>query len=316
MVNLPHADSSSSATAETVRLTGACGTGLQGSTFLPPPPAAHGLPTLLYTHGFGQTRGAWHKTGLGLAAQGYAGLAYDARGHGGSQRNAHDLPYDAEQFIDDLIIVAGEQPEPPVLIGASMGGLFGLIAESRWPGLFSALVLVDITPHWEKAGLSRVLEFATAFPSGFESPAQAAELVANYLPNRPRRSAEELIPLMHEGEDGRWRWHWDMRLIDDLVRDSAQHQDDIAEAARSVRCPVLLVSGGRSEMVSEDNIRSFQALVPHAQHVQLPQAGHMLAGDDNDAFTGAVLDYLGTLSRARHTRFFNTAFDSASGARS
>jgi len=121
---------------------------------------------------------------------------------------------------------------------------------------------------------------------------------------------------MHEGEDGRWRWHWDMRLIDDLVRDSAQHQDDIAEAARSVRCPVLLVSGGRSEMVSEDNIRSFQALVPHAQHVQLPQAGHMLAGDDNDAFTGAVLDYLGTLSRARHTRFFNTAFDSASGARS
>jgi pimeloyl-ACP methyl ester carboxylesterase len=316
MVNPPHADTLSCATSESVRLTGACGTGLQGSIFLPPAGSVSGQPTLLYTHGFGQTRGAWTKSGLRLAGQGYAGLAYDARGHGGSQRNAHDLPYHAEQFIDDLIIVAGEQPEPPVLIGASMGGLFGLIAESRWPGLFSALVLVDITPHWEKAGLSRVLQFATAFPSGFESPAEAATLVAHYLPNRPRRSAEELIPLMQQGDDGRWRWHWDMRLIDDLVRDSAQHQDDIAEAARSVRCPVLLVSGGRSEMVSEHNIRSFQVLVPHAQHVQLAQAGHMLAGDDNDAFTGAVLDYLGTLSRARHTRFFNTAFDSASGARS
>jgi pimeloyl-ACP methyl ester carboxylesterase len=315
MVNLPHADSPPHATSDTLRLTGACGTGLQASTFLPPAGTSHGLPTLLYTHGFGQTRGAWSKSGMTLASHGYAGLAYDARGHGGSQRNTHDLPYDAEQFIDDLIIVAGEQPEPPVLIGASMGGLFGLIAESRWPGLFSALVLVDITPHWEQAGLSKVLAFASAFPTGFESPEQAAELVANYLPNRPRRSAQELAPLLHEGEDGRWRWHWDVRLIDDLVRDSAQHQDDIAQAARSIRCPVLLVSGGRSEMVSEDNIRTFQTLVPHAQHVQLPRAGHMLAGDDNDAFTGAVLDYLATLSRTRYARPFDTAFDSASGAR-
>jgi len=299
-----------------VRLTGACGTGLGATAFLPPAGAAGGLPALLYTHGFGQTRGAWIKSGMALAGRGYAGLAYDARGHGQSQRNADDLPYDADQFIDDLIIVAGEQPEPPVLIGASMGGLFGLIAESRWPGLFSALVLVDITPHWEQAGLSRVLKFATAFPTGFDSLEQAAELVSAYLPNRPRRSAQELAPLMHKDDDGRWRWHWDMRLIDDLVRDSARHQDDIAQAARGLRCPVLLISGGRSEMVSEDNIRTFQSLVPHAQHVQLARAGHMLAGDDNDTFTGAVLDYLGTLSRARHARFFNTAFDSASGARS
>ncbi len=315
MVNAKPTGKQPQATLETVRLTGACGTGLNATMFRPPA-AAGQRPAILYTHGFGQSGGAWRKSAMALASQGHAGLTYDARGHGDSQRNAPELRYDAEQFVDDLIIVAGEQAEPPVLVGASMGGLFGLIAESRWPGLFTALVLVDITPHWEQAGLARVLEFATAFQDGFASLEQAADLVAAYLPHRPRRAAQALAPLMRQDADGRWRWHWDMRLIDELIRDSARHQDAIAEAARGVRCPVLLISGGRSELVSEDNIRTFRSLVPQARHVQLPRAGHMLAGDDNDAFTDAVLDYLGTLSRARHARFSNTDFDPASGARS
>lgn len=297
------------------RLIGACGMGLSGVRFTPTPVARRDALEVLYSHGFGQTHQAWRRTGQTLARHGYGGLAYDARGHGASQRNPHDQAYTGEQFVDDLIIVAGEHPAPPVLVGASMGGLFGLLAEARWPGLFSALVLVDITPHWEQAGLSKVLEFATAFPAGFESLEQAADVVAAYLPDRPRRAPEELAALMQEGDDGRWRWHWDARLIDDLVRDSARHQDDIAHAARSVRCPVLLISGGRSEMVSDAGIRSFQAMVPQARHVQLPGAGHMLAGDDNDAFTDAVLDFLRTLSPSS-SRFFNTVPDSASGARS
>jgi pimeloyl-ACP methyl ester carboxylesterase len=313
MVNVESPANLPQATPESVRLTGAFGTGLGASAFLPPP-GAGAQASIVYTHGFGETRGTWFGSAMTLAGHGHAGLAYDARGHGDSQRNAYDLPYAADQFIDDLIIVAGEQPEPPVLVGASMGGLVGLVAESRWPGLFSALVLVDITPHWEQAGLARMLDFASAFPSGFESLEQAADLVAGYLPSLPRSSARQLAPLMDRGEDGRWRWHWDMRLVDDLLRDSARYQDAIAEAARSIRCPVLLVSGGRSERVSEHDIRSFQSLLPHTRHVRLPRTGHVLAGGDNDAFTGAVLDYLGTLSRARHTRVF-TAFDSASGAR-
>lgn len=100
---------------------------------------------VLFAHGFGQTRHAWTTTAKALSAAGLQTLAYDARGHGDSDWNAADLAYHGEQFADDLIVLAGEQPRPPVLVAASMGGLFGLLAESRWPGLFSAMVLVDIT---------------------------------------------------------------------------------------------------------------------------------------------------------------------------
>lgn len=275
-------------------LSGADGLVLATSRF---PTRQTNGPALLFAHGFGQTRGAWSRTAQALAGEGHAGLSYDARGHGESARNPADLSYTGDQFADDLIIVAGEQAEPPVLVGASMGGLFGLIAEARWPGLFSAMVLVDITPRWEEAGLQRILGFITAFPQGFDSLEHAADVVAAYLPHRRnRKTPEELRELLREGADGRWRWHWDARLVDDLVRDCARHQDAIAEAARAIRCPVLLVSGGRSDLVSARTIEEFQTLVPHARHAHLPQATHMLAGDDNDGFAGVVREYLAELS--------------------
>ena len=269
------------------------------ATAFPTPSLLQTDSPVLFAHGFGQTRGAWLRTGMALAAEGYAGLSYDARGHGESDRNAADESYVGEQFTDDLIILAGEQAQPPILVGASMGGLFAMLAESRWPGLFRAMVLVDITPRWEHAGLQRILAFMTAFPDGFDSLEHAADAIAAYQPQRrTRKSADDLRELLREGGDGRWRWHWDPRLVDELARDSAQHQDAIADAARRVQCPVLLISGGRSDLVSERTVEEFKTLVPHARHVHLPQATHMVAGDDNDAFTATVLEYLAGLPAA------------------
>ena len=263
-------------------------------------PGADASPSVLYAHGFGQTRRAWAATASILAAHGHAGLAYDARGHGDSGFNADDDPYTGHQFTDDLIVLAGELPRPPVLVAASMGGLFGLLAEARWPGLFRAMVLVDITPRGESAGLERILALMTAFPEGFASLEQAAESIAAYLPHRRPRGAGSgaLRGLLRQAADGRWRWHWDRRLVDELARDSHRHQDDIATATRAVRCPLLLVSGGRSDLVSARTVADFLELAPHARHVQLPEATHMLAGDDNDLFTATVLQYLVDLERA------------------
>ena len=250
---------------------------------------------VVYAHGFGQTRGSWRATAAALARAGHPGLAADARGHGESGWNPAGLAYSPDLFIDDLITVTAGFEQAPVLVGASMGGLFGLIAESRWPGLFRAMVLVDITPRWEAAGVQRILDFMGAHPEGFASAEAAVDAIASYLPHRTRKSADSLQGLLRSDADGRLHWHWDPRLLGDIGHDASRHQATIAEAARRVSCPVLLVSGGRSDLVSDRTIAEFMDLVPHARYVRLPGATHMVAGDDNDAFTTTVMQYLDTL---------------------
>jgi pimeloyl-ACP methyl ester carboxylesterase len=59
--------------------------------------------------------------------------------------------------------------------------------------------------------------------------------------------------------------------------------------------PTLLVSGGRSDIVSAATVKEFLDAVPHATHVEIPHATHTLAGDDNAAFAGAIEPFLNTL---------------------
>lgn len=251
-----------------------------------------GAPTsVLFAHGFGQTRQAWTRTMRALGAAGIGSAAWDLRGHGQSARNPPRQPYAVEQFIDDALAVRATLDAPPVLVGASMGGLVGLAAQARGAD-FAGLVLVDVTPKWELAGMQRILAFMGAHPEGFDDHEHAAREIATYLPHRrEKKTPADLAHLLVRGVDGRLRWHWDPRLLADLA-DSAKHQDELAEAARGIDIPVLLVSGGRSDLVSRETITHFRSLVPHAQHVHLPEATHMVAGDDNDAFTRAIFEFI------------------------
>jgi pimeloyl-ACP methyl ester carboxylesterase len=256
---------------------------------------AAGNPGVVFAHGFGQTRNAWAGTAATIAADGWHCVAYDARGHGDSGWRGAE-PYAWEQLVEDLLTVAQIAGPRPVLVGASMGGLIGLAAEGLRGPLFRALVLVDVTPRWEPAGVDRIMGFMRAHPEGFDSLQHAGEAIAAYLPHRSaRKSPERLRSLLADHGDGRLRWHWDPRLLDEIAHDSASQQPLLIEAAQRVRIPTLLISGGASDLVSRHTIDEFLALVPHARHVVVPHATHMVAGDDNVVFTRHVLEFLHTL---------------------
>lgn len=249
---------------------------------------------VLYAHGFGQTRHAWTQTARSLAARGLAGMAVDARGHGESGW----LPggaYRLDQFVGDAHALAARSAPLPVWVGASMGGLVGLIAqaESATP-LFSALVLVDITPRWEAKGVDRILSFLGAHPEGFASLAEAQRAIDAYLPHRSAhgRSPERLAKLLVRHADGRYRWHWDPALLATVAPEAPTWTSRLQRAATSLDIPVLLVSGGRSDVVSDATIAEFLALVPHAEHRRLDDATHMVVGDENDRFTATISEYL------------------------
>ena len=248
---------------------------------------------VVFAHGFGQTRHAWDATARRFAACGFHTACIDGRGHGDSGWS-RDGRYALDAFVDDARCVARTVPARPVWVGASMGGLLGLLAQGESETrLFEALVLVDVTPSWEAAGVERIIAFMRAHPDGFASLAEAQAEVAAYLPHRASaKSPGRLVKLLVPMPNGRFRWHWDPRLLDTVAADASRWRGRLLDAARRLTLPVLLVSGGRSDLVSARTIAEFLELVPHAEHESITDATHMVVGDANDRFTDTILEYI------------------------
>ena len=259
-----------------------------------------GMPVLL-AHGGGQTKRAWKRVTAMLDDCGFRAIALDLRGHGDSAW-ADDGAYDIVDFAGDLIAIAGSLDRKPALIGASLGGLAGIMAEGEVaPGSFASLTLVDITPQMEAGGVTRVVGFMAAHArEGFASPEEAARVISEYLPHRPSRKASSgLAHYLRQKGDGRYYWHWDPAFIDGIMRRHAERGDssdfgrtELGEAASRLALPVHLIRGGSSDLVSPEAVAHFRALVPHAAYSDIADATHMVVGDQNDAFGDAILDFL------------------------
>jgi pimeloyl-ACP methyl ester carboxylesterase len=249
-------------------------------------------PAVVLLHGGGQTRHSWSAAVEPLRNAGYFVVNVDLRGHGDSGWSP-DGQYSATLLAGDLKIIMVDIAGPAAWVGASMGGMTAMqaLAEGMRP---AALVLVDIVLRPELEGVDRIRRFMVGNPSGFASIDEAADAVAAYNPLRRRPgNPAGLLKNLRLNADGRYHWHWDPRVMtresDALLRDFEQ----IAEGVRaSVQVPTLLVRGAASDVVSDAGVAAFRKIMPHVEVFDVAQAGHMVAGDSNDVFNGAMLEFL------------------------
>jgi pimeloyl-ACP methyl ester carboxylesterase len=249
-------------------------------------------PLVVLLHGGGQTRHAWKGTGMQLAAAGYRVAAYDARGHGDSDWAA-DCDYDYRAMALDLrSVVAALGAERAALVGASLGGGTSLLAVGEGLVAATALVMVDVAPYIEPAGVSRIQAFMSQSPEGFDSLEDVADAIASYQPHRARpRRLDGIAKNVRLTPDGRYRWHWDPAYRAAHV-DQQHRRDRLSDCARKLTVPTLLVRGLLSDLLSEEGARDFLELCPHSEYVSVGDAAHMVVGDRNDIFARAVVDFL------------------------
>lgn len=249
-------------------------------------------PTILMLHGGGQNRYSWKNTGQILADRGFHVIALDARGHGDSDR-APGARYTIGALAADIAVVLAQIHRPVVIIGASMGGLTGIIAAAAaGPQRVTGLVLVDVVPRFEHEGTDRIRDFMTRHVHGFDNLEQAADAIAEYLPHRRRPRNLEGLKKNLRHRDGRWHWHWDPAFVTSVSDDPFADMDELERAAMGLAIPILLIRGKLSDVVSPAGVEDFLTKVPHAQFVELSDAGHTAAGDDNDAFSEAVVAFV------------------------
>jgi pimeloyl-ACP methyl ester carboxylesterase len=154
-------------------------------------------------------------------------------------------------------------------------------------------VLVDVVPELNPGGTSRIKDFMTdRLHDGFGSLEEAAAAIAAYNTHRPPPSDLRGLAKNLRERDGRWYWHWDPAFVSGSGVSEVSDVGRMRNAARSLTVPVLLVRGRMSDVVDEAGVVSFREDCPHAEFVDVSGAGHMVAGDRNDAFTDEVVAFL------------------------
>lgn len=250
-----------------------------------------GAPILLL-HGGGQTRKSWKNVVGRLAEEGYLVIAPDARGHGESDW-APDANYSLDALAGDVRAILETLPAKAALVGASLGGVtaLSLLGEEDAPDA-RALVLVDTAPKVDMEGAKKITAFMGANAEGFGSVEEAADAVAAYNPNRPRPKDVSGLRRNLREVDGRLYWHWDPAFMGTKRVQVGVSRPRLESAAKRLTIPTLLVRGALSDLVGDEEVEHFRSLMPRASFVDVAGAGHMVAGDHNDAFSDAILSFL------------------------
>jgi pimeloyl-ACP methyl ester carboxylesterase len=249
-------------------------------------------PPVVLLHGGNQSSHSWDLVSLHLSDRFHV-YALDQRGHGDTEWS-RELDYSMEAMADDLLaFVADQQIERPIVFGHSMGGRVTLLAALLDPGVARALVVVDVGPELSSKGAKVIGDFITHNVE-FDDLDVFIENVARYDRFRTREHIARTVKYnMLRRADGKYVSKVDHRRLPGTLRTIT------LESVAAITCPVLLVRGGESDVLSvEDSVR-FLELVPHAEFASVAGAHHMVAGDDNAVFEEVLGDFLERRVRSR-----------------
>ncbi|MDQ1455328.1 MAG: hypothetical protein QOH28_948 [Actinomycetota bacterium] len=236
-------------------------------------------PELVLLHGGAQNAHTWDTVALALDRP---ILAVDLPGHGHSAHRDDHAYWPAGNAATLEEALRELAPEARVVVGMSLGGLTSLALADRAPDLVRQLVLVDVTPGVNREKASAIAQFIDG-PEFFES---FDEILARTIEFNPTRTVSSLRRgILHnaiEVGDGRWRWRYDLPRRGSGEGEDGQiipGLDELWNAVERVGVPLLLVRGGTSPVVDNEDVAELTRRNPKARVVVVAGAGHSVQGD-------------------------------------
>ena len=255
-----------------------------------------GAPAVLCLHGGGQTAYMFEELGSALLER-YHVLAPDLPDHGDSDP------------VDDFgrTAIAGTLPslcaafglQRVAVVGASLGGIVAITLAAAHPELVAAIVLIDVGHRLEPEGVLKIIEFMSAHES-FASLEEAAEEIGRYLPYRKSFRPERLARNLRQRPDGRWVWkHGYGRRLRERTPDEGDQWRHVIEGldtdAAGLGCPVLVLRGAFSDVLSSQGAEEIAAIIPNARLATVANAGHLAAGDNPDSTVSLIASFVAGL---------------------
>ena len=246
-------------------------------------------PLIVMLHGGSQQAHSWDFVSLPLS-ENYHILALDQRGHGDSAW-ASDGDYsteghqtDIDAFVSDLGLNGFH------LIGHSMGGRNSYVWASRNSEKLSSLTIVDTGPEAQHRGRNRIQNFRE-LPDELDSFEDFASRVQEYTGRTREQTLGALKYSIREREDGKWTWKYDKLLRTPGHQTPQLSTEQLWEAVAKISCPTLVVRGGDSDIFANETMEKMSEVIPNCSTVTVPNAGHLVAGDNPTDFLAAVSNF-------------------------
>jgi len=247
-------------------------------------------PELVFLHGGAQSAHTWDLVALGL---GRPALALDLPGHGHSSwREDKDYgPFRNAEAV--AAVIEKHAPDARGVVGMSLGGLTAIRLAAARPELVRRALLVDVTPGSADAvaAMSAVQRGAVALASGprtFDSLDDMVNAAVKASPRRPASAVRRgVIHNSRQLPDGTWAWRYDLP-----ARRSVEEMSGLWDDVDRLAMPVLLVRGGESGFVTDDDLAEAQRRLPSLRVETVPGAGHAVQSDQPAALTRLVREFL------------------------
>jgi pimeloyl-ACP methyl ester carboxylesterase len=251
-----------------------------------------GPPDMVLLHGGAQNAHTWDTVALALDRP---LVAIDLPGHGHSGwRDDHD--YSPPSLAADVATaMTSLAPGALLLVGMSLGGLTAFSLTADHPSLVQRLAVVDVTPGTDHAKAEPIVAFISG-PERFASFQEILDRTVRYNPTRSESSLRRgVIHNARELPDGSWAWRWDpvrswrrggsraggpagTEAADTAARDRPDFSP-LWEAVDKVAVPLMLVRGGLSGVVGDEDVAELLRRQPGARVVVVDGAGHSVQGD-------------------------------------
>lgn len=243
---------------------------------------------LLFLHGGALQARTWDAVCLFLR-ESYRCVAVDLRGHGESDWSPGQDYALTSHAADIAEFTTQCRLDPVTLIGHSLGGLAAMLVAAAQTNV-EALVLIDIAPTTNPQATGRVRDFIIS-QQGFASADQLLEHILQFSPRRRKELLSgSLLHNIQAFPDGTLAWKYDPSHF--LHTAPRPHQDELWDCVQQISCPILLVRGGHSRVVSDETAERLVAVARDARACSIEEAGHNVQGDAPDQLAATIREFL------------------------
>jgi pimeloyl-ACP methyl ester carboxylesterase len=240
--------------------------------------AAADAPVVLCLHGLMRNSRDFGELAVHLAAR-FRVIVPDVRGRGLSARDPNFNNYQIPVYLRDVLtLLAGLGAARVSIIGTSMGGLMAMLLGATQPKLVSRIVLNDVGPEVDPAGLERIRGYAGRAAPVHSWPEAAAQVRADYGSAWPGLSDarwDEIARLSYRpNAQGVPEVDADP-LIREPLRDTSRATPDLWPLWGALtRVPILAIRGAHSDILSVTTLARMQRGKPDLQVLQVANRGH------------------------------------------